>query len=92
MLLLPVAADVRERQGDDREARRSGFFDSRGWDVICSAGLADLERIDPDRLGDVLELGRAEIANRQIKPTLDLPIGLLRETDRSWAWRSPPGA
>jgi hypothetical protein len=29
MLLLRVAADVRERQNDDREARRSGFFDGR---------------------------------------------------------------
>ena len=44
-------------------------------------GLADLERIDPDRLGDVLELGRAEIADRQIEPPLDLPIGVLGKTD-----------
>ena len=49
--------------------------------------MADLERIDPDRLGDVLELGRAEIANRQIKPPLDLPIGS-SERQIAWAWRS----
>jgi hypothetical protein len=36
-----------------------------------------------DRLGDVLELGRAEIADRHLEPTLDLPVGLLGETDRS---------
>ena len=35
-----------------------------------------------DRLGDVLELGRAEIADRHLEPSLDLPVGLLGETDR----------
>jgi hypothetical protein len=29
-------------------------------------GHADLQRIDLDRLGDVLELGRAEIGDREI--------------------------
>ena len=46
-------------------------------------GLADFERIDPDRLGDVLELGRAEIGDREIEPPLDLPIGVLGQTDRA---------
>ena len=45
--------------------------------------LADFERIDADRLGDVLELGRAEVGDLQIKPSLDLPIGVLREADRA---------
>src|SRR5580693_1852542 len=45
--------------------------------------LADFERIDPDRVGNVLELGRAEIADRKIESPLDLTIGVLRETDRS---------
>ena len=44
---------------------------------------ADLKGINPDRLGDVLELGRAEIGDRQIKPSLDLPICLLGKTDRA---------
>ncbi len=47
------------------------------------AGLADLERIDPDRLGDVLELRRAEIGDREIEPPLDLTIGVLGQTDRA---------
>ena len=47
------------------------------------AGCADVERIDPDRLGDVLELGRAEIGDREIEPPLDLPIGVLGQTDRA---------
>jgi len=45
--------------------------------------LADFERIDPDWLGDVLELSRAEIADREIEPPLDLPIGLFGEADRA---------
>jgi hypothetical protein len=40
-----------------------------------------LQRISVDRLGDVLELGLAEIGDREIEPTLDLPVGLLGETD-----------
>ena len=44
-------------------------------------GCADLQRIDSDRIGDVLELDRAEIDNREIEPPLDLPIGLLGETN-----------
>ena len=43
--------------------------------------LADFERIDPDRLGDVLELGRAQIAHGKIEPRLHLPIGVLGKTD-----------
>ena len=43
--------------------------------------LADFERIDPDRLGDVLELDRAQIAHGEIEPRLDLPIRLLGQTN-----------
>ena len=42
-----------------------------------------MQRIDPDRLGDVLEPGLAEIADRQIEPSLDLAIGVLRQADRA---------
>ena len=41
------------------------------------------ERIDPDRLGDVLELGRAEITDREIEPPLHLTVGVLGQTDRA---------
>src|SRR5208337_1476845 len=40
-----------------------------------------LQRINSDRLGDVLEFGRAEIGDRQIEPTLDLMIGVLGKAD-----------
>ena len=45
--------------------------------------LADFERIDPDRLGDVLELRRAEIGDGEIEPPLHLAIGVLGQTDRA---------
>ena len=44
---------------------------------------ADLDRIDPDRLGDVLEFGRTEIRRRQVEPPFHLPVGLLRKTNRA---------
>ena len=46
-------------------------------------GDADLKRIDPHRLGDVLELGRPEIGDREIEPPLHLPIGVFGQTDRA---------
>ena len=83
MLLLRVAADIGERQDDDREARRGGFFGRWGRRGLRLSGLADVERIDPDRLGDVLELGRAEIGDGEIEPPFDLTIGVLGEADRA---------
>ena len=43
----------------------------------------NLERKGANRLGDILELLRAEIADLDIEPSLDLPIGLLGEADRA---------
>ena len=82
MLLLRIAADIGERQDDDRKARRGGFFGRWGRRGPRVGGLADLKRIDPDRLGDVLELGWAEVGDLEIEPPLDLPVGLLGEADR----------
>src|ERR1700722_7957048 len=45
---------------------------------------ADFQRIDPDWLGDVPELGRPETADCETEPTFDLPVGVLGQTDRSW--------
>src|ERR1700722_1415914 len=82
-LLLGAAADIGERHDDDREARRGGFLSRRERRGLRPRGLADVERIDPDRLGDVLELDRTEIADREIKPPLHLTIGVLGKTDRA---------
>jgi hypothetical protein len=83
MLLLRISSDIGERQNDHREARRGGFFGRWGRFGLCLGGLSHFKRIDPDRLGDVLELGRAEIGYSEIKPALDLPVGLLGQTDRA---------
>jgi hypothetical protein len=63
--------------------RRGGAYPSSTLDGagFASDGRADLQRIDPDRLGDVLELYRAEIVDGEIEPALDLPVGLLGKTD-----------
>ena len=45
-------------------------------------GRADFQRIGAHRLGDVLELGLAEVGDSEIEPPIDLPIGLLGQTDR----------
>jgi hypothetical protein len=68
MFLLWIASDIGERQDDHREARRGSFFGRLGRHGLRQSGLADFERIDPDRLGDVLELCRAEIADGEIEP------------------------
>jgi hypothetical protein len=44
---------------------------------------ADVERIDPDRLGDVLELDWAEVCDGEIESPLDLSIGVLGKRDRT---------
>ena len=70
VLLFGVAADIGERQDDDRETRRARLFrrcDRRGFRL---RGLADIKRIDADRLGDVLELFWAEIAHRRDRAAL----------------------
>ena len=45
--------------------------------------LAHFERIDPNRIGDVLELRRPKIGHGEIEPPLHLPIGLFGQTDRA---------
>jgi hypothetical protein len=42
-----------------------------------------LQRIDPQRVGDVLEVRRPEIADPQIEPRLHLTVGVLRKADRA---------
>ena len=83
IVLARIAGEVREGQDDDREARRAGLLRRGRRRGLCPGCLADFERIDPDRLGNVLELGWAEIADREIEPRLHLAIGVLGETDRA---------
>ena len=43
--------------------------------------VAGFQRIDPDRLGDVFELLRAEVGDREIEPAFDLAVGVFRQTN-----------
>ena len=83
MLLLRAASDIGERQNDDGEARRAGFFRRGGGRGPSLGGRGHFKRIDADRLRNVPKLGWAKIANREIEPPLDLPIGVLGEIDRA---------
>jgi hypothetical protein len=58
---------------DHREARRGGFFRRWGGRGFHRRYFADFNQIHPDRLGDVLELLQAEIVDRKVEPSLDLP-------------------
>jgi tetratricopeptide (TPR) repeat protein len=42
-----------------------------------------LQRIDPDRPFDVLELGRAEVGDRHVEPAAHLAISVLGQTNRA---------
>ena len=52
----------------------------RGFRV---GGRADFKRKDPDRIDDILEFFRAEIAGREVKPPRHLALGVLGETNRA---------
>ena len=82
-LVLEIHAKTGEWQHDDRQARRRWLLGGSwacGWAAL--GRRTDLERIDPDRLGDIFEFGLAKIADHKIKAPLDLPIGVLRQADR----------
>src|SRR5271155_2736863 len=68
----------RERREQGTLWRLGGFCFAEG---LCLGRNADLKRVDPDRLSDILELGEAEIADCEIEPPFDLPIGVLGQTD-----------
>ena len=56
----------------------------RRWCGLGLRQLADFERIGPDRLRDVLQLGWAEVGDGEIEPPLHLAVGVLGQTDRAW--------
>ena len=48
---------------------------------VARSRQPDLQRVDAHRLSDVLERGRAEIADRKVEPRLHLAIGVFREAN-----------
>ena len=74
----------RARPKDERRLARRPSPDAawrrRAWP---RAGCADFQRVGPHRLGNVLQRHRAEIADLEIEPPLDLPVGVVGEADRA---------
>ena len=88
---MPGVGAGRDKRDDERGGERRPACEETARGGRCRLALrlglrlrrdADLQRIGPDRLGHVLELGRAQIGDGKIKPALDLSIGVLGETDR----------
>jgi hypothetical protein len=83
IVLFRIAAYIGKGEDHDREVR------CFGWDRNqrqSSSGLpghrpADFERIGPDRLGDVLELGQAQIADGEIETGPHLAISVFGQAD-----------
>ena len=50
---------------------------------LSVGGGTNLKGVDPNWVGNILELRSAEIADGQIEPCFHLPIGVLRKTDRA---------
>src|ERR1700722_8375197 len=83
-LVLEIHAKAGEWQHHNRQARRRRLL-NRGW-AGRRAGLGrrtNLERIDADRLDDILEFSLAKVADHDIEAPFHLPIGVLRQADRS---------
>ena len=84
--------DQRGDRGGKRRERRNAS--SAAWALRPFAGFGlrgapTCKRIDPDRFGDVLELRRAEIADREIETPPDLTVGVLGQQQIAPAWQMP---
>ena len=69
-----------------RASRGAGVFAFGGRSAagrLRPGRESDLQRIDPDRLNDVLQLGLAEIGDFKVEPRAHLPVGVLGKTDRA---------
>ena len=82
---MPSAGRDCDQRGDPRddERRHRAAVWSDRFGQLCRCWIADLERIDPDRLFDVLEPSGAEIGHLHVEPAAYLTIGVLGETDRA---------
>src|SRR5208337_5052599 len=82
----PFVDGVTESLTTDLSRIRSAVVIARNTAFAYKGKPLDVKtigRIDTDRLGDVLQFGRAEIAHPEIEPPLDLPVRLLGQTDRA---------
>src|ERR1700722_1133049 len=81
MLMLRVAADIGERQDDDREAWRPCSSRLEGGECGRRDFRASIERIDPHRSHDVLEL---------LAPEISTPPGSQRPSNRAAMFTPSP--
>src|SRR5271166_695021 len=81
MLLIRVVSDIEERQNDDREARRLLSVRLGGGGRGRRACRADLDRVDPHRLRDVLEVLLAEIGEMRVDPAANVIVGRAGKTN-----------
>ena len=83
---IPSAAGDHQQQHDAHNQRhREGAqlaVLARRHSCLCR--LADVERINSHRLGDVFQLLGAEIAHREIEPRFDLAIGVFGQRNSAW--------
>ena len=79
----PIRCQRRDRGGEQRGPETLFRCGAGAVAGFACAGTPTCKRIDPDRFGDVLELRRAEIGDREIEPPLDLTIGVLGQADRA---------
>src|SRR5580704_3120853 len=83
-LVLKIHAKTGERQHHDRQARRRGPLGGNwAWRRAGLGRRTNLERIDPDRLDNILEFSLAKVADHEIETAFDLSVSVLRQADCS---------
>jgi hypothetical protein len=81
IVLGGITGKVLERQDDNREARRPGFFRRGGDRERRSTGFP---RIEAHRPGDVLQRMLAEIDEVLLRPVAHLSPGVFGQADPEW--------
>jgi hypothetical protein len=79
MLMLRVAADVGERQDDDREVWRPSSSRLKGGERGWRDFRASIKRIDPHRSHDVLEVLVSEIDEVRVDLAAHVVVGCARD-------------
>src|SRR6516225_7279245 len=87
---VPTANGGQKEKGGGGGRKRRGKPTRLGWQLLRLSGLrnglnrrrsADLQRVGPHRLGDVLQRHRTQIADPEIESRLDLPIGIVGDAN-----------
>jgi hypothetical protein len=74
-----------KRRSKSRPARPDAARPRRSFGrFFLRRGRALAKQVSMHRLGDVLEALPPEVGHLKLQPRLDLPVGVLRQTDPSW--------